>query len=164
MNKWVWGIFLTAIVASGVAHAEGKKSDSINAKFNQLFKNVDADGNGRISMSEAESRAPAMAENFGLIDTNQDGGLSKVEIKTFTAMLIKRRQEFSQHLRNADKDSNGTLSRDEAMSLPKLGNNFDAIDENHDEQLSLKEISDYLRALTTTARAEASTTAVSIDQ
>jgi len=49
-------------------------------------------------------------------------------------------------LSSADKDKNGKLSREEAQTLPNLSANFDAIDSNHDGQLVIKEIADFIRA------------------
>jgi Ca2+-binding EF-hand superfamily protein len=60
--------------------------------------------------------------------------------------MLKDREEFARRLNAADKDKNGKLSRDESEVIPKLHDNFDAIDTNHDGQLVIKKISDYLRA------------------
>ncbi|MBK9161041.1 MAG: hypothetical protein IPM27_05690 [Nitrosomonadales bacterium] len=144
MNKWILGI----ILASTPYIACAAETSGINAKFNQLFKGVDTDANGKISRDEAIAGAPAMAENFDAIDANHDDALSKKEIKAFNAALNKKRHEFSQRLEKADKDKNGMLSRQEAKALPNLDARFDEIDGNHDEQLVIKEISDYLRGKT----------------
>lgn len=145
MSKWILGVLVVAMPC--IALAAGKHSDAggNSAKFDQMFKAVDANGDGLISKQEAELKAPAMAENFAAIDTNHDGGLSKNEIKAFTAALEKKRREFSQQLENADKDKNGMLSREEAAALPYLSEHFDEIDSNLDGQLVIKEIADYLR-------------------
>lgn len=157
MNKWILSIILVAVpcIALAVEKSGGKKSEGIDAKFDQLFKGVDANGDGKISRDEAALKAPAMAENFDVIDTNHDGGLSKAEIRTFTAALEKKRREFSQHLEDADKDKNGMLSREEAKALPNLSAHFDEIDSNHDGQLVIKEIADYVRARTNASSAAA---------
>ncbi|HEX5337398.1 MAG TPA: hypothetical protein VFW53_03070, partial [Gallionella sp.] len=80
------------------------------------------------------------------------------EIKAFTALLEKTRREFTKQLENADKDKNGMLTREEAKALPALSAHFDEIDSNHDGQLVIKEIADYLRAK---SRANAATAAAS---
>lgn len=43
-------------------------------------------------------------------------------------------------LRAADKDGNGSLSRDEIAGFPGLAANFDTIDANKDGQISLQEL------------------------
>lgn len=146
MSKWILGVLAVAMPC--IAFAAGKQSEaaSNSAKFDQMFKAVDADGDGLISRQEAELKTPVMFDNFDVIDTNRDGGLSKKEIKAFTAALEKKRREFGQQLENADKDKNGMLSREEAQALPYLSEHFDEIDGNMDGQLVMKEISDFLRA------------------
>jgi len=146
MSKLILGMLVVAMPCMAWAADKQGSAKEVKAKFDQLFKAVDANGDGLISKDEAEQKAPAMAESFDLIDTNRDGGLSKKEIRAFTAMLEKNRREFSQRLEKADKDSNGMLSREEAKALPKLSENFDEIDSNHDDQLVIKEIADYLRS------------------
>lgn len=145
--KWIIGMLFVALPCLAFsAEKTGKKE--IEAKFEQLFKSVDADSDGKISKEEAALKAPAMADGFEVIDTNHDGGLTKAEIKAFTLALEKKRREFSQQLEKADKNKNGTLSREEAAVLPNLDAHFDEIDSNLDGQLNIKEISDFLRALT----------------
>lgn len=153
MMKWIVGILFVAMPC--VAYA-ANHSGKMDAKFDQLFKAVDTNGDGKISRKEAELKAPAMAEGFDAIDTDHDGGLTKAEINAFTSALEKKRREFQQRLLKADKDKNGLLSRKEARALPSLSAHFDEIDTNRDGQLNIKEISDYLRALTATTPPSAS--------
>lgn len=148
--KWIVSMLLIAMpCVSWSAEQAGKKE--MDVKFDQLFNTVDTSGDGKISREEAALKAPAMADGFDAIDTNHDGGLSKVEIKAFTAALEKSRREFQKRLTKADKDKNGLLSREEATDLPNLSAHFDEIDTNLDGQLNIKEISDYLRSLTAAA-------------
>lgn len=152
MRKLIAGVLLVAMpcVALAADQADNSKKE-MEAKFNQLFKAVDTNGDGKISKSEAELKAPAMADGFEVIDADRDGGLSKAEIKAFTAALEKKRRDFQQRLEKADKDKNGQLSREEANALPNLSAHFEEIDANFDGQLTIKEISDYLRSLTAAA-------------
>ena len=55
-----------------------------------------------------------------------------------------------ERLKQADTDGNGLISRDEAKALPRIAQHFDAIDTNHDNQLSPEE----LRAFHEKVRAE----------
>jgi len=45
----------------------------------QLFKKVDINGDGKISLSEAQANAPRLAEHFNEIDTDHDGQISQDE-------------------------------------------------------------------------------------
>lgn len=144
MNKLLW--LLLAISLNHYAYAVDKSKAQEDGQFEQMFSNVDTDHDGKISKAEAQLKAPAMGEAFERIDANHDGYLSKQEIKTFSAILLKRRNEFNQRLTAADKDKNGKLSKEESKDIPLLHKNFDAIDTNHDGQLTGAEITAFLRA------------------
>jgi Ca2+-binding EF-hand superfamily protein len=147
MRNWMIGALLIAMPCiTFAAEPSGHSKKEIDIKFNQLFKAVDTDEDGKISKEEAALKAPGMAENFDAIDTDHDGQLSKTEIKAFTASIEKKRFEFAKQLETADKDKSGKLSREEAKSLPGLAAHFDEIDSNHDGQLVIKEIADYVRS------------------
>ena len=145
MSKWVMGVLLVAMPCMAWS-AEPAASRNQELRFNQMFRNLDTNNTGKISRAEAELKAPAIAENFDQIDVDRDGGLTKKEIKNAFLAADNRRREFSRNLDAADKDKDGKLSRDEAKVLPNMSVNFDAIDSNHDEQLVMKEIADYVRA------------------
>lgn len=158
MNKWIVGILFVAMPCVAWSAAQTGKNET-DAKYIQFFKGLDANQDGKISKEEAELKAPAMARNFGAIDANHDGGLTIAEMKAYSAAIEKKRIEFERYLNKADKDKNGMLSRDEANAAPKshaiidFGTNFDVIDSNRDGQLVMKEISDYMRAITDAAAA-----------
>ena len=46
----------------------------------------------------------------------------------------------------ADKDNDGTLTKDEAKSMPRVAKQFDAIDQDKDGTVSEQEIHDYMKA------------------
>jgi len=48
--------------------------------------------------------------------------------------------KMEQAFRKADKDNDGTLTRDEAKALPRVAKNFDQIDTDKDSTVSLDEI------------------------
>lgn len=148
MNKWILGVVVVALptMAMAASKADAAQSKAAELKFNQLFQGVDENSDGKIAKDEAARNAPAMAVNFEAVDTNHDGGLTKKEIKEFSAQISKKRREFTQALERADKDKNGMLSRDESKVFSTLSNNFEQVDANHDQQLVIKEIADFLRA------------------
>ena len=47
----------------------------------ERFKQVDADGDGRVSRAEAEGQAPGLAKRFERLDANRDGFLVPEEIQ-----------------------------------------------------------------------------------
>lgn len=145
MSKWIL-IFLAFPCFAMASESPTANQKEMVAKFNQLFNLMDTDKSGKLSKSEVELKAPALAENFEQIDADHDGGLTKKEIRDAVALAEKRRLAFSHNLAKADKDHNGKLTREEAKILPNISANFDAIDSNHDGELVLKEIADYVRA------------------
>lgn len=157
MNKWILSfIFFTLpCITLAAEKPVGKKPESINTRISQLFNSADMNRDGKISKEEAEQKAPGIAENFDKIDANHDEALDKKEFKAFWATAEKKRREFSQRLEQADLDKNGKLSEEEAKALPNLSARFSEIDGNHDGQLVIKEISDYLRAQASAGNASA---------
>ena len=55
-------------------------------------------------------------------------------------MHEKRSKEFTA----ADKDSDGTLTKNEAKKLPRVSKNFDAIDADKDGTLDREEIHQFM--------------------
>jgi len=63
-----------------------------------------------------------------------------------TAAGAGHRGAFMERLKAADTDGNGMLSKQEAASLPHIAQNFDAIDANHDGQVTLDELHAFMKA------------------
>ncbi|HET9652989.1 MAG TPA: EF-hand domain-containing protein, partial [Usitatibacter sp.] len=51
------------------------------ARAEAHFRKIDTDGDGRISLAEAQANAPRLARNFDRIDANHDGFLTREELK-----------------------------------------------------------------------------------
>jgi Ca2+-binding EF-hand superfamily protein len=50
------------------------------------------------------------------------------------------------HFKAADKDNDGSLTREEAKAMPRVAKNFDAIDADKSGTVTRKEIHDYMKA------------------
>lgn len=50
------------------------------------------------------------------------------------------------HFKAADKDNDGSLTREEAKSMPRVTRNFDAIDADKSGTVAEREIHDYMKA------------------
>ncbi len=158
MRKWI-GAVLLVVVPSVVMAGDASGAKARNTRLNAMFGQLDVDKTGKLSRSEVEQKAPVIAESFDQIDANHDGGITRKEMKDAMALADKRRIEFNQRLSAADKDQDGQLSREEAQMLPNLSANFDAMDSNHDGQLVIKEIADFIRASVNDAPASSSASA-----
>ena len=53
---------------------------------------------------------------------------------------------MAERLKAADTNGDGMISRDEAKALPRILKNFDAIDANHDGQLTMEELHAFHKA------------------
>ncbi len=67
---------VNAIFTTGLLMMAGAYSEEAN------FKALDADGDGYISMSEAD-QDPMLKESWNAIDSNQDGMVEKAEFSAF---------------------------------------------------------------------------------
>ena len=108
------------------------------------LKESDKNGDGKWSKDELPER---MRENFDRIDQNKDGSVDEAELKQMFAMMARFAGgggapgggEFIDRLiREADKDNDGKLSKDEAP--PRMKENFDRIDRNKDGFIDRAEV------------------------
>ncbi len=53
----------------------------MKARGEARFKETDANGDGQISLDEAQARMPRLAERFNTLDADKNGMLSKEELK-----------------------------------------------------------------------------------
>ena len=142
MNKYAWMAIVVMLPCVAVAAEPSGTKNKVNPEFERLFNNVDTNMDGKISKEEAAQKAPALAASFEGIDTSQDGYLSKKEI---LPAQQKVREGFSRRLHDADKNRDNRLSREEAQAIPNVSARFDDIDANHDGQLTVREINEFLR-------------------
>lgn len=106
---------------------------------------IDTDKNDAISLDEAKaSDKKRLVENFDEIDTDNDGLLTKDELKSFGKKMRSKKggRGIMKHL---DKNEDGVISREEAESIErkKLSTNFNLIDANNDDNLSKEELKEF---------------------
>ena len=106
--------------------------------FAERLKAADTNGDGMISRSEAQA-LPFIAKNFDAIDANGDGQITVEELRAFHA----KNRGGHNPLKRLDTDGDGKISRAEAQAAPRLAQNFDAIDTNHDGFLTKEELHAY---------------------
>lgn len=68
------------------AGAARRGSGSPGAKFEAYFARADADGDGGLSLEEAERGMPRLAGKFGRIDRDGDGRLTLDELKAWLGL------------------------------------------------------------------------------
>jgi Ca2+-binding EF-hand superfamily protein len=141
MNRLVWLAVLALLPAMAAAEPAGKTRQ--HNKFDQNFERVDTNHDGQLSMAEAEKGAPGIALRFALMDANRDGQVSKKELMGF---VEAQRKEAAARFKQADKNGNGALSREEAKALPGVYARFDQMDTNHNGEVTPREIGSYIKA------------------
>ncbi len=158
MSQWI--VFATAMCVALPALAAALGSGE---KLAQRFRVADADGNGMLSVAEAEASLPRLAMYFDAIDVNRDGQISPEEIRAFRRAGRKAGAAqrgpgrpgaaFEAHFARADADGDGALSMAEAgRGMPRVTGKFRRIDRDGDGRLSLEELKAWL-ALRRAARA-----------
>lgn len=109
------------------------------------FKNSDKDNDGTLTREEAKAM-PRVARNFDAIDTDKSGSVTLGEIQAATKKMAKEMHERGeQRFKAADKDNDGSLTREETKAMPKVEKNFDAIDADRSGTVTGKEIHDYMK-------------------
>ena len=136
---------LTIAVASIVVAAAAQAGDM--RPMHPPSQGPDANNDGVVTREEARS-FPRLAETFDAADKNQDGQLDQGEMDAHhEAMRGEMRAKGMERWKAADKDGNGSLSREEAKaSMPHLADNFDQVDGNKDGQVSGDEMRAFHKA------------------
>jgi len=101
---------------------------------------LDANGDGVIDRAEA-AKSPRFAEMFDKLDANHDGKISADERPQRHGDRGGRGGPGGQASGMAKLDANGdgVIDRAEAAKAPRLSQNFDKLDTNHDGKLSADE-------------------------
>lgn len=113
------------------------------------FTDADSNRDGRLSMAEFQAaRSRKLAEQFAKLDANKDGGLTQDEmreaVREHRHMRSARKHQamaMREQARALDANGDHALSRAEiGDKMPKLAENFDAIDLDNDGALSRDEL------------------------
>lgn len=116
------------------------------ARMEGHFKMADTDNDGSLTRDEAKAM-PRVAKNFDAIDADKSGSVTLAEIR---ASMKERAREMhdrgEERFKAADKNADGALDREEAEAMPRVAQNFDAIDADKSGTVSGKEIHEYMKA------------------
>jgi Ca2+-binding EF-hand superfamily protein len=114
------------------------------------FKDLDKNKDGKISKDEFPSQFPPQA--FDRLDTNHDGFIDEAEWNAARNRMGGGGRGFGESLvKFLDANKDNKVTRDEFAKLLTL---FDALDTNHDGELSQEELNGLFRAINT-AQSEA---------
>ncbi len=108
------------------------------AGMQERLKAADTNADGLISLAEAQASLPGLAANFATIDTNKDGNISLAELQA--ARFARGGGQRGQGWKKWDANGDGALTRDEVANAPRLSQQFDAIDADHNGSLTAEEL------------------------
>ncbi len=140
---------LAAALAAAVALSMpvlALSAEEHGSRMQAQFKAADKDNDGSLTREEAKE-LPRVAKNFDAIDADKNGTVTLAEIQaTMKKMGKKAHDRGVERFKAADKDSDGTLDREEAKAMPKVAQNFDTIDADKSGTVTEKEIHTYMKA------------------
>ena len=116
------------------------------ARMEGHFKMADTDNDGSLTRDEAKAM-PGVARNFDAIDADKSGTVTLAEIHASMKDRARGMHERGEErFKAADKNGDGTLDREEAKAMPRVAQNFDAIDADKSGTVTGKEIHEYMKA------------------
>lgn len=154
MKKLIPLIALGLMSVSLVAGAQSQSNDrraEMQAKAQERFQTLDTNRDGKLSYAEFQNN-PKHRERFEKADLNRDGGLTQDELKQAHRQNKQMRQErrargrekmqaAREKLQRLDTNKDQALTRAEIGSeMPKLLENFDIVDGNHDGRITREEM------------------------
>lgn len=155
------GVFI-AVLAVQPAFAADQDSQVTNKKpkkevaprlathLVQRFRQLDTDGNEKLSREEVKKGMPNVLKNFDEMDSNKDGELSMSEFKEEKREQEKttvppQHKKLAYRFKQADKDGNEALTKAQAKrEFPHLAKFMNQIDENRNNSITLEELTRFL--------------------
>lgn len=136
---------LAAAVAFSIPHLVASAEEH-GSRMEAHFKAADKDNDGSLTREEAKSM-PRVTKNFDVIDADKSGTVTLAELQATTRKMAKEMHERgAERFKAADRNGDGMLDREEAKTMPRVAQNFDAIDADKSGTVAEKEIHDYMKA------------------
>jgi hypothetical protein len=109
---------------------------------------LDTDGNGTISLAEAQAGAPRLAERFDGLDADGDGQLTREEMQAGRGKFHQdRRARGEERFSSADANGDGSIDLAEARAgMPRAAEHFAEIDRDGNGLLTHDELRSAMQA------------------
>ena len=137
-SKTITGVFATAALVAAIPASAHSDRGHPGIPMMPSFEELDADGDGSVSMDEANSFLDAMIAEQ---DSDGDGSISAEEFKNailsqHLEMIAKRSERMFNWL---DDNDDGVLSKDEIVSASRFEKMFERLDSDDDGMISKEE-------------------------
>jgi len=131
-----WTLALSSLIVAAAAQAGDPQAAGMPGRHQ-----VDVDNDGIVTREEAQA-SPRLSADFDAADANKDGKLDTAEMNAHREkMRVEMRAKAEQRWKEADKDGDNALSREEAQaSMPGLAERFDKFDSNGDGKIGRDEM------------------------
>ena len=131
-----WTLALSSLIVAAAAQAGDPQAAGMPGRHQ-----VDVDNDGIVTREEAQA-SPRLSADFDAADANKDGKLDTAEMNAHREkMRGEMRAKAEQRWKEADKDGDNALSREEAQaSMPGLAERFDKFDSNADGKIARDEM------------------------
>ena len=149
MSKCLTGAALAVMGSASLALAQGQSHEGRGHEGRapmmlEMFRSLDADGDGVVTAEELSAAGPAAA--FAEADANGDGALEGDELTAFRAAQERAREERRQQrmVARLDTDGDGKLSLEEIEAGSRRGPQqvFDRLDADDNGEVSLEELAE----------------------
>ena len=139
----VLGPVALALSSMALQAAPGEKTMRVySTRMETLFIRLDVNGDGRLDASEVQGRRVLSRV------------LKRQNNRSYLLLQDLRLQDSSpsgprlkHHFRQADRDRNHRLNRQEAKRIPWISRNFNALDGDRDRTVTLEELWNHQRSL-----------------
>ena len=139
----VLGPLALALSSMALQAAPGDKTMRVySTRMETLFIRLDVNGDGRLDASEVQVRR---ALSRVLKRQNNPSYLLLKDLRLQDSSPSGPR--LKRHFRQADRDRNHRLNRQEAKSIPWISRNFNALDRDRDGFVTLQELWNHQRSL-----------------
>ena len=123
------------------AHREAHHAD-MKARGEERWKSADTDGNGSLSLAEAQASSSWVGERFDKLDADKNGALTREEVHAARKHgHDEMRAHAVERFKAADANHDGGIDLAEAQtSMPKLAEKFVTVDKDNDGKVTADEL------------------------
>jgi hypothetical protein len=88
---------LLACATSQAQQSRAERAQEMKNKLTERFNAADADHDGKLTLAEAQSGMPRVAQNFDAIDTQKKGYVTLEQVEAYTVKQLRKRRGRKQN-------------------------------------------------------------------